>query len=178
MAQDLCIIASGLMQGAGQFGHPVEGSFVVNAVGQFDSAWRPPCRGKGHGQDGIAEDFSDQMGLSKKFVGLEAKLGSTGLGAPGSIAGGDGGIAGGGIPCGLASCSLASEPCGTHHLGIRYSISKLLRYIHGMTAKNINLIPHAPRTGHRKQAQFPFACPPGSLEEFKHGMRLSSILPF
>jgi hypothetical protein len=72
MAQDFLVGATSVFQDIGEFGHPVESTVVVNGLGQLDNARGQPRGVNGERRVAVAEDFSDQLCLGKKFVNLGA----------------------------------------------------------------------------------------------------------
>ena len=105
MGKDFGIVTAGLFKSVRQNGKAIEGSVVVNGLGQVDHAGRQP--GWIHGNDAgrVGEDFSNQLGLGKQFAGFrtDQSLGAS-LSAAGSISGGYCGLCGGSVPSGLAGC--------------------------------------------------------------------------
>ena len=87
-----------MFQFVGQFRHTLETPQVVNRLSQLDNPRGQPAGINVIMLDAVAEDVSEQLCLSKKFLSLGTERGSTCLGAQSSIAGGYFTVGGSGMP--------------------------------------------------------------------------------
>ena len=123
MTQYLHVSATGIFQFGSYFWHPIKRTAIVDCLGQRDYARRQPRLVNGQSLEGIAEDFPDQLCLGKKFLSLIAVRGSTRLGAPSGISGGNRWTGRRSVPRCLASGPLTGKPGCTDRKSTRLNSS-------------------------------------------------------
>ncbi len=59
VAEDVLVVAPGILKGIGQNGHAVEGTLGVDSAGEGNDGGREPNWVKGDGAEGVAEDITE-----------------------------------------------------------------------------------------------------------------------
>jgi hypothetical protein len=154
-AQHFLVGAPTFVQGIGQLWHPLEGSVVVDRLGQFHHAGRQPDWIDGDLSEGLwAKNVPHQACLGKKFASLRAEggiAGNSGLGASCSISGSYFWVRGGCIPGCLSPGSLTSKASGTQFIRAEITIGEVLGCFDRITTEIVDQGPNAPRTSDSEQ---------------------------
>jgi hypothetical protein len=63
MAEDVRVVAAGVLQGIGEDGKSVEGAIVVDTTSERDNGGSEPGGVGGDGAEGIAHDAAEETGI-------------------------------------------------------------------------------------------------------------------
>jgi hypothetical protein len=102
----------------------------------------------------------------------------SGLGAARRISCSDFGFRGGSIPRRLTSSPLTGKPGCTQLIRPNKPISKTLRYLDRSLTEGVDHAPDTPGASDGKEPKPSLTWASSSLEEFEHGVRFRSVLPF